>query len=651
MQRIKSLSWNKIILRALILVIGAFFLTIFLEWRFYGNEYERVRSFMIDADKVFYYNVFLMFLIVLFISMLFKKAWTGLGITFVIMIFISYINASKYAFRGQPLLPEDFNLLDQTGTLTKFIDIWSLLRTVLAVIIAIALTVFLNKVTSKFLDFKEQEPGKSFMDRKHRWARVTFMALSVLGMMSSFVLVRNHVGGRVSYVENLDTSFVAWNQMINYEENGFLLGFIYNLSKMEMQEPSGYSEAKVTEIKNSLEIDETKKTLKDQDYNVVIILNESFYDPSIIADYYPYSLNTSDKTNSSGVPVTSDVIPTIHSLMKDDKNNKRIATGQMFTVDYGGGTANVEFEVDTSMTNYWADTTPYVNLIPHINSVPSIASLAKAAGYDTVATHPFNQAMYKRHIVLKKEGFDEFIAEGDFSFDEKDDNRQYVNDRASYKEVLKLLNEHENKTLVSLITMQNHAGYGVDGFKKLSYKLADKPKKGTDLSEFSEDEKSQVEVYLESLHNSDYYLSEFLAELEKLDEKTVVLFYGDHSPGVYYRVNSSTDKNVRDLSYVTPYFVWANFDMKEPEEQKIDRYVVKNTTLPTTTPNCLVNTMFGLLDLRKEDYLKLVEPVCKEMPILTQIYFAEETPFMSTTLSNYEIYTYDILSGKNYWQK
>jgi len=420
-----------------------------------------------------------------------------------------------------------------------------------------------------------------------------------------------------------------------------------------MVEPDGYSEEKIAEIKASYADNEggTKRALKDSDYNIVVVLNESFFDPAVVSEYYPITAKNVGKKNSSGVPITKDVIPTIRKIINADKSSNNVATGQMYTIDYGGGTANIEFEVDTAMTNYWAGTVPYVDLLPHTDSVPSIAQIAKQNGYKTIAIHPFNGGMYKRNIALAKEGFDDFIDETRVSFTEKDDNRQYINDRSAYNDTLKILEENEEKTLVSLITMQNHAGYGVDGFSSLSYSLSAAPTTGDLNTPFTEDEKTQVEVYLESLHNADYYLGEFLEKLEKMDEKTVVLFYGDHAPGVYSRVNDSKVKETRDLSRITPYFIWANFGLKEVDFGKITRFNMKNTTLPTTTPNCLTSTMFSLLDLEKPDYMKLVEDVCKEVPILAQAYYGNSAPFKSTTLSNYELFTYDILGGKQYWLK
>ena len=496
----------RILLRFLIILSTAVLIMFFVEWRFFGNDFGRAAEFaFLESPRVFFYNVLLLFFIELIIAGLFRAAWTGAGVTFILAIIISYVNVSKYNFRGQPLLPEDFMLADQTGTLTKFIDFGSLIRTILACLIAVELTLLLNRLSRRL--FKKKETEEGFLRKNLRYLRIIMVVVGVLGFIFGTDFVRNRSGERNVEIDWLDTTLVAWNQQLNYEKNGFILGFMYNWNKFEVAEPEGYSKEKISEIKEKYATEEEpdKVKLEDLDVNIVTVLNESFFDPNVLSEYYPYSRNSELSENSMGVPVTNDVIPTVRSLISKDKKSKYFATGQMYSTDYGGGTANIEFEVDTAMTNFWVNTVPYVDLLPHIDSVPSMASFAKEAGYDTVAIHPFNGGMYKRNIALSKEGFDQFITEDEMEFKEQDDNRQYINDRSAYKETLKILEEYEEKTYVSLITMQNHAGYGGEDYSTRSYILSEAPKTGEDRSPFSEDEKNMVEIYLETLHNSDLF--------------------------------------------------------------------------------------------------------------------------------------------------
>lgn len=640
MKRLLTKNSKRVIARIAILAVAAVLIAFFLEWRFFGNNSARTWTFVTEKFPVFIYNALLIFFLELVVSVPFKTPWTGAGITFAFFIIVAYITTQKQAFRGQPLLPEDFMLADQTGTITKFINFGSLVRTILAVVLALALMLILNHLTKRFFEPKDKKEPKNFWRKNIRWLRAIMLVVGVVGFVKYTDFARVHSGEK--YEETfLGSTFIAWNQMWNYEENGFVLGFMYNWSKFELSAPSGYSEEKLAEIKTEYSAQKSgENSLEKSDYNVVVILNESFYDPNEISEYYPIKPNKDLKKNSMDIPVTEDVIPTIRNLIETSKTSKKHVTGKMYTIDYGGGTANIEFEVDTSMSTYFVNTTPFVDLIPRTESVPSIASIAKSAGYKTIAIHPFNSGMYKRNISLKKEGFDAFIDEETISFKEKDDEREYINDRSAYNETLKALSENEEKTLVSLITMQNHASYDY-GYTTKSYLLGDAPKIGEDKNPFSDYEKGQVETYLESLHNSDYYLSEFLNKLEKMDEKTVVLFYGDHSPGVFTRVNSAKSEEISRRSYYTPYFVWANFELENKTAEH----------LKTTTPNCLVPTTFSLLNLEKTPNLKLTEAVCNETPILAHTYYSDSAPFRSTTLSNYELYIYDILGGERYFLK
>ena len=618
----------RLFLWILIAAIFSVLITYFLEWRFYGNNDFETWRFINEKFPTFSYNVMLIFLLEVVVMSIFRSPWTGVGVTFIFFSIIAYITTQKQAFRGQPLMPEDFMLADQAGTITKFISFDSLARLIFGIILTLALIFVLNYLTKNF-----------FCEKKRSHLLRIIVALSaILAFIGATDFARNHSGEK--YQETfLGTTFIAWNQVWNYQENGFMLGFMYNWSKFELTPPENYTAAKISEIKSAYEKKATgKNKLADADYNIVTILDESFFDPAEISDYYPIKKNPDLTKNSMNVPVTDDVIPTIRKLIETSATSKNHKVGKMHSIDYGGGTANIEFEVDTAMSTFFVSTTPFVDLIPRTNVVPSIASFAKSAGYKTLAVHPFNGGMYKRNISLKKIGYDEFIDESAFTFTEKDDTRSYINDRSSYKEVLKKLNENEEKTLVSLITMQNHAGYD-EGYSTKSYILEDAPKAGEDMSEFSDYEKNQVETYLESLHNSDYYLSEFLDELSKMDEKTVVLFYGDHSPGVFGRVNSAKEAKISDLSYYTPYFVWANFDLIKTNDEKLE----------THTPNCLMPTVFELLNLEETTNLKLSHAACREVPVLTRTAEVDDEKLKSNTLKSYELYTYDILGGKQYW--
>ena len=640
-----------LIFMSIFLIGAAFLLTLALEYRYFSDNFGRTWQFVFERPLVFLYNAFLMFWILLLVVGLTRRPWLTLSMLLSIIWILGYVQISKQAMRGTPLLPEDFQLASEVSSLTKFVD-WGGIIKLLITIAAFCLAGwFLGRKTKKIWKLWEKpeslNEAKSLSTKKVRRKKITALdqdevreirreawlknyavlqrviiaLIACLGFLISSDFVRNHQGTRYQRVDFLQSEFVAWNQTRNYDYNGFILGFLYNWGKFKLEAPAGYSQGKIAKIadkynqkKQMAEYDAETKThkkssLKDADYNIVMVLNESFYDPEIIAKYYPHT--------------GGDVTPNWHKITKQH------SSGMMYSLGYGGGTANIEFEVLTGLSNYWANTVPYTDLLPRTGKVPSLASLAKQNGYQTTAIHPFNGGMYKRNIALKNEGFDNFITELEMKHTEHTDNSQYINDRAAYNEVLEVL-KAKQKQMVGLITMQNHSPYYNGIYKEKKFKVT-----STEDDDWT---KEQVENYLQTLHYSDQYLGEFLAKLDQSKEKTVVLFFGDHSPGVFPRVNDHAKKEVRDLARLTPYFVYANFKMEKAEPK-----------LPTTTPNCLTNTMLNGLNVKKPAMFYLLDEICKETPILTPNYFGEKAPFQSTKLSSYELLNYDILGGKKYW--
>lgn len=589
---------KKKILKVTILLLGAVFLTWLLEYRNRFNDAGAATGFVFAKTRVFFYSALLIFLGLMVIVALVRKPFKAIGIMAALILTIGYIHITKYSFRGTPLFPEDFQLGSQAGTLTKFIDVSEIVRLVIAIVLVVILAHILDKLTQGFVEDKR---------RRRNLIPRTFLAVAAIGFfVAGTGFVRHHGHENFDKIDFLNTEFVAWNQTQNYLDNGFLLGFLYNMNQLEIQEPEGYSEEKISELSSALASSKTGVELKD--INIVLVLNESFYDVDLVRDYYEIS--------------GGDVTPNLHRIQEN------YPSGRMFSIDYGGGTANIEFEILTGLTDYWLSTVPYTNLVPKKKTIPSVATQLKNWGYETTAIHPFSGGMYKRNTVLPILGFDKLIFEDDFQYTEKDGTSEYINDRSSYKEVLDVLKKKSGGQLIHLVTMQNHIPFEKDEYGESKFTVSNAK---------TENEKDQLETYLMSLNLSDQYLGEFIEEVAKLNGKTVVLFYGDHAAAAIPRIMQNEEKAVRDLAYETPYFIYSNFEIENAPEN-----------LPLTTPNCLVNTMMNLLGAKKTNVQVLLDEVCEEAPILTNRYLGEEGLEESQTLRDYELLTYDLTAGKQY---
>ena len=224
---------------------------------------------------------------------------------------------------------------------------------VAAIALIVVLTCLFYKVAAKKFHLKRTWKTHSFAQKHAIAMRLLIVALAGGTFFFCTDFIRHHNGERYQYISILGTNLTAWNQNRNYDDNGFIVGFLYNFQK-------------TIRSKYNAEADEANLNRKDpakDDVNVVVILNESFYDPSVefngvkFEDYLPHS--------------GGEIMPNLHKIQQN------YPSGLMYSLDYGGGTANIEFETLTSMTNYWVNTVPYTALVPKAGEIPSLAQMLK----------------------------------------------------------------------------------------------------------------------------------------------------------------------------------------------------------------------------------------------------------------------------------
>jgi phosphoglycerol transferase MdoB-like AlkP superfamily enzyme len=89
---------------------------------------------------------------------------------------------------------------------------------------------------------------------------------------------------------------------------------------------------------------------------------------------------------------------------------RRAQSGNVFSPEFGGMTANVEFEALSGFSNAFLPygSIPYQQYVR--GQVPSLPSFLKNQGYETVAMHPFEGWFWNRNDVYKSFGFDNFLS-------------------------------------------------------------------------------------------------------------------------------------------------------------------------------------------------------------------------------------------------
>ena len=138
--------------------------------------------------------------------------------------------------------------------------------------------------------------------------------------------------------------------------------------------------------------------------------------------------------------------------------------------------------------------------------------------------------------------------------------RKYVSDNSCVDKIIELYEKKEEGTplFVFNVTMQNHGGYS-DTYDNFTPDITVEGVESTPLSQ-----------YLSLVRLSDQSLEKLITYFEEADEKTIVVFFGDHQPNdtvaaPILNLNGMTTKTLTEdqlkLRYEVPYVIWANYDI------------------------------------------------------------------------------------------
>lgn len=510
------------------------------------------------------------------------------------------------ASRNTPFLPEDLAMSGEAGGLASMINLERFLNMLFTIAVIIIITIIVNKISKKIWHFK--------FSRKQKIA--IFISQIALILICAHFLnlhtleIRNLSGkGTFIKVENLETSIDFTDQAYNYRTNGFILATISNLQTKTQKQPEGYSKEAVQKIvqkyqKITEENNKNRKKLSDEKVNVVYVMSESFIDPKLGKHLYDYG-------NKEPILYTQEI-------------KKSQSSGWAASSEYGGGTANVEFEALTGLSNFFLNSIPYTSIVPANKDTPSIVKNFNENGYKTIAMHPYNRNMYRREVVYPNLGFQEYKSADGFKNNSKIDNSKYISDESAFNEVLAELKNSQKPEFIHLVTMQNHMPYEENAYSEHNFSV--NAKNGA-----NPENAKTVQAYLEGISRSDKAMKNFLSEIEKLNEKTIVVFWGDHWPGIYGEMFEK-ELNKNDIRR-TPLFVYSNF--KKEKQDLGTSSLIYNQILALNAFNSKLSPFQYLLSDLREKY-----------PALTKQFV--KTDEKSDILKDFEMIEYDILSGNKY---
>ena len=554
------------------------------------NPFEEVR-FMAG-----FFNIILFELIAWILYFVTGRAKWALRAVFIVAMVFGLINHYVMLFRSTPFVPWDIFSIGTATSVASNYDFAPTAGVVVVTVIFIALIMLMY-----------------FVDFRIKWKFRFRLIPTVLGILALCLFV-NALQDEDFQTDNYLYPFLFTPAYMT-KVNGMAVTFAMDLKFVAVDKPDGYSRQKAKELldsyagtddnsdaaaasDNSATIDEeadkdnatnnaannTAITDKSDYPNIIVVMDEAFSDLSVLGDF---------DTNT-------DYMPFVHSLEKGSENT---ITGYLNTSVCGGNTADTEFEFLTGNTMAFlpVGSIPYQQYIK--STTPSLASYLKSIGYATYAQHPYYGSGWNRDTVYPILGFDNLSFMQDYS--NQRFVRKYISDETSFDRIIET---YENKpdgqpAFIFNVTMQNHGGYTDTYYGFDNMVIADKLNN------------SALDQYLSLIKLTDEDLKSLIEYFSNVDEKTIVVFFGDHQPNdtVASSVLAANGMDYNNLSneelklrYQVPYVIWANYD--------IDEAAGKDTSV-----NYLAANVLKAAGVPTNDYQSFLLKLQEEYPIISAV--------------------------------
>ena len=468
-------------------------------------------TFMVESPLVFLYNSLLIFMTLMIVYLVKRRAVLRLAIS-AIWIYGGYMNGTVLSNRVTPFTAQDIKLLeDLADILDKYMSPDKLLMNVLLVVGAIAILYLLWKKGPKY-------------QGKIRYVRNALGLVAVIGIFagSTFLALENRVIS--SYFGNIAFA---------YQDYGFPYCFSCTLVGTGMNKPYEYSEEYIYELTDWE--DELPETLP----NIIFVQLESFFDVQTV-EYLKCS---------------EDPIPYFRSLMEN------YSSGAFKVPSVGAGTANTEFETISGMNMRYFGPGEYPHkTIMKKTTCDSIPYALRDIGYNTHAIHNNKATFYSRVDVFPNLGFETYTSKEYMDTSNMTPNG-WMKDDVLVGAVMDCLESTEGQDYVFTISVQGHGDYP-------SEKLIEDPVITVSGSP-TEAKDNQWEYYVNMIHEMDQFVEDLITAVDSTGEDSVIVFYGDHLPTMDLTEEDVTNRYLFDTSYV----VWDNMGL-EKEDQTLCAYQI-----------------------------------------------------------------------------
>lgn len=384
------------------------------------------------------------------------------------------------------------------------------------------------------------------------------------------------------------------NIPIAYEKYGVEYCFGITLLDNGIDRPINYSKTTVERLKKK--INKIPDKTVDDKPNIIFVQLESFFDLKHVKK----------------LKMSQDTMPNFRRL------SEGYSTGYLKMPSYGAGTANSEFEVITGMCRsfFGCGEYPYKSILQK-KTCESVPYSLKDEGYHTTAIHNNRAEFYDRNLVFSHVGFDNFISLECMSGTQTSSNG-WTKDNILPGQIMKTLEATEERDYIYTISVEGHGEYPSTPMENAV----------VTLSGLEDQERlNRLTHYANQVYSMDQVVGVLTDLLSGYDEKTVVVFYGDHLPSIDFERTELKNKSI----YETEYVIWANYPMKKVDKE-LNAYQLGATVLGRIGMNPGVLNKIHQNFREKASYMNNLELLQYDMLYGRRYIYKQENPFPATNI-------------------
>ncbi|MCC8015179.1 MAG: LTA synthase family protein [Eubacterium sp.] len=535
-------------------------------------------SYILPAETLVL-NIGLAFLLSTFVVLALGEGLGGFAL-FILTLVLLIGNIIKLVFHNTVLRPADFALMEELLIIgVRFVQPWH-----------IALGVFVTAVLVFLIIRFRKAIFRGIIPKPRLGLTIIFLALIVL---SDFII--NDETKDADTKTRLETEGFTVFNYINFRD----------MFDMYPQEPEGYSEEAMTELKTEFQ-GLSNNTVTDVQPDVVVVMMESYFDIGSV----------------EGFGLTEDVT----------KYGRKYNKGYMISPKYGGGTASTEFEALTGFSSAFLPEgiVPYnIYMKGGDKEVPSIVREFNKNGYETTAVHPSEADCYSRDKAYNELGFQRFLTIEDFDVEESEMTEdKMTKDYKVRDKIFEILEEADTPEFIFAVTFESHCPY-YNKYKSedIEFDALGEGLSGSNIKEILQ--------YSRCAEDAAKMVDEICEYVSKRERPTVVICFGDHLPplGGFSKIDYLSDLYQK---YSTPIMVYSNY--KEISDIP-EGYI---------SPSYLASYIINQAEISHSSYFDFISEAAETAPILNRDFGIN---YNDENVEKYKLLQYDLFFGEKYLEE